>query len=99
MLCMLYIRDRSANWYICWEEGKDQESTLSRIIPDPEHHIGKWRKHKKHNTQESQEVSPFPAGDHKATRNRQYSITKIIKNHKYIKTIHNFKEAPPWNGQ
>ena len=24
----------------------------------------------KHNTHDSQEVSPFPAGDHKATKNR-----------------------------
>ena len=38
---------------------------------------------RKHNTQESQGVSPFPAGDHKAARNRQDSITKtnmIINN-------------------
>ena len=35
----------------------------------------------KHNTQESQEVSPFPAGDHKAARNRLYiySITKTTR--------------------
>ena len=26
---------------------------------------------REHQTQESQEVSPFPAGDHKAARNRQ----------------------------
>ena len=33
---------------------------------------------RKHNTQESKEVSPFQAGDHKAARNRQGSIiTKI----------------------
>ena len=29
----------------------------------------------KHHTQESQEVSPFPAGDQKATMNRQESTT------------------------
>ena len=29
----------------------------------------------KHHTQESQEVSPFPAGDHKATMNRQENMT------------------------
>ena len=38
----------------------------------------------KHHTQESQEVSPFPAGDHKAAMNRQESITntkhKLNKN-------------------
>ena len=40
---------------------------------------------RKHNMQESHEVSPFPAGDHKAARNRQYSITKgsvLYKNYK-----------------
>ena len=34
-----------------------------------------WQTQKKHNTQESQYVSPFLAGDHKAERNRQDSIT------------------------
>ena len=29
----------------------------------------------KHHTQESKEVSPFPAGDHKAALNRQESMT------------------------
>ena len=29
---------------------------------------------RKHHTQESQEVSPFHAIDHKAARNRRYSI-------------------------
>ena len=29
---------------------------------------------RKHNTQESQEISPFPAGDHKAAMNRQDSM-------------------------
>ena len=33
-------------------------------------------------TQESQEISPFPAGDHKAARNRQDSITKTNMKHK-----------------
>ena len=36
------------------------------------------KNNRKHNSQESKEVSPFPAGDHKAARNRQGSIiTKI----------------------
>ena len=48
-------------------------------------------------TNESQEVSPFPAGDHKAHINRRaqrHSKHKIEKKHK-IST----KEVPPWNGQ
>ena len=47
-------------------------------------------------TNESQEVSPFPAGDHKAHINRRaqsHSKRKTIKNIKYPK-----KEVPPWYG-
>ena len=50
------------------KEGKDQESIQSSITST--------------HTQESQEVSPFPAGDHKAARNRQDSITKTNMTHK-----------------
>ena len=32
----------------------------------------------KHHTQESQEVRPFPAGDHNAAMNRPESITSMI---------------------
>ena len=37
---------------------------------------------RKHNTQESQEVSHFPAGDPEAARKRHVSITKINTKHK-----------------
>ena len=37
--------------------------------------MGKQPKHKKHNTREGQEASPFPAGDHKDSMNRQDSMT------------------------
>ena len=46
-------------------------------------------------TKESQEVSPFPAGDHKAHINRRaqrHSEYKTEQKHK-IST----KEVPPWN--
>ena len=49
----------------------------------------------KHHIQESQEVSPFPAGDHKAAMNRQENIT----NTKHKQQKWSTKEAPPWNGQ
>ena len=48
-------------------------------IPDPKQHMGKWQNTGKHPTQESQEVSPFPAGDHKAARYRQDTMTTINK--------------------
>ena len=48
-------------------------------------------------TNESQEVSPFPAGDHKAHINRRaqrHSKHKTEQKHKK-----STKEVPPWNGQ
>ena len=48
-------------------------------------------------TNESQEVSPFPAGDHKEHINRRaqrHSKHKKEKTHK-----RSTKEEPPWNGQ
>ena len=48
-------------------------------------------------TNESQEVSPFPAGDHKAHMNRRaqrHSKHKAEQKHK-----RSTKEVPPWNGQ
>ena len=48
-------------------------------------------------TNESQEVSPFPAGDHKAHINRRaqrHSKHKTEQKHKM-----STKEVLPWNGQ
>ena len=48
-------------------------------------------------TNESKEVSPFPAGDHKAQINRRvqrHSKHKTEQKHK-----RSTKEVPPWNGQ
>ena len=43
------------------------------------------KKARKQHTREKQEVSPFLAGDHKAARNRQDSIIKTNKKHRYHK--------------
>ena len=48
-------------------------------------------------TNETQKVSPFPAGDHKAHINRRaqrHSKYKTEQKHK-----RSTKEVPPWNGQ
>ena len=48
-------------------------------------------------TNDSQGVSPFPAGDHKAHMNRRtqrHSKHKTEQKHK-----RSTKEVPPWNGQ
>ena len=57
-------------------EGKDQDLIQSSTTPDPKYHLESDKSTRKHLTQESQEASPFPAGDHKTARNRQDSITK-----------------------
>ena len=51
------------------KEGKDQEWIQSSTTPDPGY---QWESDITLDiTNESQEVSPFPAGDHKASTNRQ----------------------------
>ena len=48
-------------------------------------------------TNESQKLSPFPAGGHKAHINRR---AQRHSNHKTLKTQkRSTKEVPPWNGQ
>ena len=75
---------------------KDQESIQSSTTPDPGY---QWESDKltADTTNESQEVSPFPAGDLKALINRRaqrHSKHKTEQKHE-IST----KEKPPWNGQ
>ena len=48
-------------------------------------------------TDESQEVSPFPAGDHKAHINRR--VQRFSKHMTEQKHKRSTKEVPPWNGQ
>ena len=48
-------------------------------------------------TNESQDVSPFPAGDHKAHINRRAQRNSKHKTEKNNKR--STKEVPPWNGQ
>ena len=47
-------------------------------------------------TNESQEISPFPAGDHKAHINRR---SQRHSKHKTEKHKTSTKEVPPWNSQ
>ena len=50
-------------------------------------------------TNESQEVSPFPAGDHKAHIKRRAQRHSKHKIEKKAKKKRSTKEVPPWNGQ
>ena len=75
---------------------KDQELIQSSTTPDPGY---QWECDKltADTTHESQEVSPFPASDHKAHINRpaqRHNKHKTEQKHK-----RSSKEVPPWNGQ
>ena len=63
---------------------KDQESIQSSTTPDPGH---QWESDKLtvDTTNESQEVSPFPAGDHKAHINRRAQNIANTRQNKNIK--------------
>ena len=66
------------SWKQSKEEANDQESIQSNTTPDPEHH---W---KVTNTQEKSHTKDkaFPAGDLKAARSRQNSMTNMKRIHK-----------------
>ena len=51
--------------------GKVKESIQSSTTPNPGYQKGKYQKYSKYH---QQEVSPFPAGDHKAAMNRCESM-------------------------
>ena len=57
---------------------------------------GKVTDSQKDTTTESQEVSPFPAGDHKAHINKR---VQSIANTRQKKHKRSTKEVSPWNGQ
>ena len=57
------------------EEGKDHESIQSSTHLTQDTIWESDKNTRKHHIQESQEVSPFPAGDHKTAMNRQDSTT------------------------
>ena len=63
---------------------KDQESIQSSTTPDPGY---QWESDKLtvDTTNESQEVSPFPAGDHKAHINRHAQNIANTRQNKNIK--------------
>ena len=73
---------------------RNRYNQVPRLTQDT---IGKVTNSQLNTTNESQEVSPFPAGDHKAHINRRvqrHSKHKTEQKHKRFT-----KEVPPWNGQ
>ena len=79
------------------EVSKDQESIQSSNTPDPGHHMGKSQKHKKTSHTREPIDSPFQSGGHKATWNRQISMTKTKTKHKITKMIHKRSTALEWS--
>ena len=77
------------------KDGNDQEryNQVQHLTQDITWESNKNTKKK---TNKSQEVSPFPADDHKVAMNRRESMrnTKHKKNPQMI-----LKKVPPWNGQ
>ena len=56
---------------------RNRYNQVPHLTLNSEHHMGTRQKiTRKHPTQENQEVSSFSAGNHKAARSRQDSITK-----------------------
>ena len=53
------------------KEGKGQDSIQSSTTPDPGYQLESDNLPIRHHKRESQEVSPFPAGDHKTSINRR----------------------------
>ena len=74
---------------------KDQESIQSSTTPDPGY---QWESDKltEDTTNESQEVSPFPAGDHKAHINRRAQNIANTSQNKNIKDPQTFATYAQW---
>ena len=73
---------------------RNRYNQVSHLTQDT---IGKVTNSQLDTTNERQEVSPFPAGDHKAhikRRAQRHSKHKTEQKHK-----RSTKEVPPWNGQ
>ena len=71
-----YRKQKNQCMYPSKKGAKDQESIQSSTTPDTGYHM---RKTQLNITNKSQEVSPFPAGDHKAAINRRESMTNDPK--------------------
>ena len=59
-------------WYKSKKEAKDQKSIQSSSKTET---LKRDKNTRKHHTQKDQEASPIPAGEHKAAKNRQESMT------------------------
>ena len=76
------VKRQNAQAYTSKKEGIDQELIQSSNTPDPRQYMRKFAKHMETLHTRRQEVRPFPAGDHKAARNREISLLNTKVKHK-----------------
>ena len=76
------------------KEGKDQKSIQSSITPDPGYTNGKVTTSQLDITNESQEVSPLQAGNHKAPTNRRAQKHNKTRQKQLTQMIHKRSTAP-----
>ena len=99
---VLYMKFQSLDWnqgihFIIVSKGAKIRNRYNQVPHLTQNTNGINDKLTEDTTNESQEVSPFPAGDHKAHINRRaqrHSKHKTEQKHK-----RSTKEVPPWNGQ
>ena len=98
---MFHKRSTALEWsvkYFYWKALTSYMApTQPLILMRTRTHLGKKQNTRKHNTHDSQDVGPFPAGNHKAERNRHESSTHTKMKHNLQKRI--IEEAPPLNSQ
>ena len=78
-------------------KGAKIRSPYNKVPHPPKDTNGKVTNSQLDTTNESQEISPFPAGDHKAHVNRR--AQRHSKHKKEQKHKRSTKEVHPWNGQ
>ena len=94
--------NRTFNFSICKQiikisEGEKIRNRYNQVPHLTQDTNGKVTNSQLHTTNESQKVSPFSAGDHKAHINRRTQRHSKHKTEKKHKT--STKEVPLWNGQ
>ena len=90
-------RETSRRHFMKVSKGAKIRSRYNQVPHPTKYTNGKVTDSQLDTTNESQEVSPFPAGDHKLHINRcaqRHSKHKTEQKHK-----RSTKEVPPWNGQ
>ena len=96
-ICIVSIKYLSKRSIICKvSKGAKIRKRYNQVPHLTQDTNGKVLNSQLNTTNESQEVSPFPAGDHRAHINRR---SQRHSKHKTEQHKRSTKEVPPWNGQ